>query len=179
MFTPAGSRLAGEMQAGKRAAVTQGDGLADGGESSSREFPYRRTVGAGRGPRLGRSTRTGEGGSIYEDAAQRKPTVEKQFAVFCASVLSRTPSQPEVWLVNLCRLGLLSLETYSEAVYRKGRAQSVWGSPCECGQSRTRNADVHEFWTSLHRSLRATIRQSTVFAGRINNARMMSSEMLC
>ncbi len=37
-------------------------------------------------------------------------TVERQFATFCATVLPRTPDHPEVWLINLCRLGLLSLQ---------------------------------------------------------------------
>ena len=46
-------------------------------------------------------------------------TVEAQFEQFCMSVLPTKPSQPQVWLTNLYRLGLLSLQAYSEAVFRE------------------------------------------------------------
>jgi hypothetical protein len=48
----------------------------------------------------------------------QKPTLEKQFSAFCASILSRDTDQAEVWLTNLCRLGLLSLQTFAEAIFR-------------------------------------------------------------
>jgi len=49
----------------------------------------------------------------------KPPTLERQFATFCATVLSRAPDHPEVWLINLCRLGLLSLQTFGEAVFQE------------------------------------------------------------
>ena len=48
-----------------------------------------------------------------------KPSIETQFGAFCQSVLSSEALPPaEIWLTNLCRLGILSLNSYSEAIYR-------------------------------------------------------------
>lgn len=54
----------------------------------------------------------------YSLGGDRQPTIEGQFGSFCATTLSREAEQAEVWLTNLCRLGLLRLETFSEAVLR-------------------------------------------------------------
>jgi Abortive infection alpha len=48
------------------------------------------------------------------------PPIEKQFGALCASVLACAPTQSDVWLTNLCRLGLLSLQTFGEVVYNEG-----------------------------------------------------------
>jgi hypothetical protein len=54
----------------------------------------------------------------YPTSKNRKPTLEEQFSSFCTSTLSRESDQAEIWLTNLCRLGLLSLQTFSEAIFR-------------------------------------------------------------
>ncbi len=46
-------------------------------------------------------------------------SLEEQFASFCTSVLSPALSQPEIWLTNLCRLGLLTLQSVGEAIFRE------------------------------------------------------------
>jgi len=49
----------------------------------------------------------------------RATSVEGQFTSYCTSVLSRTPSQADIWLTNLCRLGVLSLQSFGEAIFRE------------------------------------------------------------
>jgi hypothetical protein len=67
----------------------------------------------------------------------RPSTVEEQFTTFCESILSRTPSGSDVWLVNLCRLGLISLQTFGEAVLREeGHTRHGYYPP---------SVDNHEF----------------------------------
>lgn len=52
------------------------------------------------------------------------PSIEKQFTTFCASALGRAPDNSEVWIVNLCRLGILVLQASSEAVFRPEEADN-------------------------------------------------------
>jgi hypothetical protein len=68
---------------------------------------------------LGQSDLFSEEGTPYSYSADknRKPTLEKQFSSFCTSILSRETDQADIWLTNLCRLGLLSLQTFAEAVF--------------------------------------------------------------
>jgi hypothetical protein len=49
----------------------------------------------------------------------RVSSVEEQFTLFCAAALSRTPTQSDIWLINLCRLGVLTLQSVSEAIFRE------------------------------------------------------------
>lgn len=52
----------------------------------------------------------------------REPSVEEQFAEFCTTAISDATAQASIWLTNLCRLGLLSLGSSSEAVFRPEEA---------------------------------------------------------
>lgn len=45
-------------------------------------------------------------------------SIESQFDSFCTTALSRATDQSRIWLINLCRLGLLILQSSSEAVFR-------------------------------------------------------------
>lgn len=54
----------------------------------------------------------------YMSGKDRKPTLEEQFNSFCATTLSNETDQAAIWLANLCRLGLLSLQVSTEAVFR-------------------------------------------------------------
>ena len=45
-------------------------------------------------------------------------TIEERFRKFCESVLLGSTSQAGIWLTNLCRLGLLALQSSAEAVFR-------------------------------------------------------------
>lgn len=46
------------------------------------------------------------------------PSIDKQFAAFCSTTLLSETTQSAIWLTNLCRLGLLTLQSSSEAVFR-------------------------------------------------------------
>lgn len=47
-----------------------------------------------------------------------KPSIEEQFKAFSMSALGRETTQASIWLTNLCRLGVLTLHTSNEAVFR-------------------------------------------------------------
>ena len=77
------------------------------------------------------------------DAYDREGSVEGQFATFCAETASGSTHEASVWLTNLCRLGLLSLQSWSEAVFR----------PEEASREGIREAQVENY---EHRSLEFT-----------------------
>lgn len=56
--------------------------------------------------------------SIHGYAPSGKPSIERQFHSFCASILGQETDQAGVWLTNLCRLGILTMQTSNEPVFR-------------------------------------------------------------
>jgi len=56
--------------------------------------------------------------SSTDGAGSRGPTIETQFRVFCSSTLGREIDQADIWLTNLSRLGVLTVQASSEAVFQ-------------------------------------------------------------
>ena len=63
-----------------------------------------------------------ESSATDRHAEDKKGTIEKQFRSFCMSILAQETDQAEIWLTNLCRLGILVLQASSEAVFRPEEA---------------------------------------------------------
>jgi hypothetical protein len=57
--------------------------------------------------------------SPYKSRAE--PSIEEQFQSFCASTLAIEVTNSNIWLKNLCRLGLLELKSYAEVIRANDR----------------------------------------------------------
>jgi Abortive infection alpha len=57
--------------------------------------------------------------STYRFMEEPSPSIELQFRSFCNSTLVTEVAHSNIWLKNLCRLGLLELKAYGEAVLKQ------------------------------------------------------------
>lgn len=51
-------------------------------------------------------------------SAPKGKSIEQQFRTFCESTLNSEISHSNIWLKNLCRLGILEIKIYNEAIFR-------------------------------------------------------------
>jgi hypothetical protein len=59
-----------------------------------------------------------ETSNYYYSRANKDPSIEQQFRSFCESTIRSEASHSNIWLKNLCRLGVLELRAYGEAVFK-------------------------------------------------------------